>query len=427
MDKLFIRGAVIVDPLNEAASSLPDSDILVVDGRVEEVGRDLSDIDAEILEADGLCCAPGLVDMHVHLRDPGQTDKEDILSGCRAAAAGGVTSLACMPNTQPVCDSPDIISYILKKAQAADARVYPVAAVTHSLGGERMTDFAALKSAGAVAVSDDGRPVPTAGGMLDAMRLAAETGLPILSHCEEMSLTRGGIINEGEVSHTLGIPGIHPAAEEAATAREIALAAATGCPVHICHVSTKGSVELLRDARRRGVPVTGETAPHYFSLTDDLLKGRDADYRMNPPLRTPVDVRAVIEGLCDGTLSAIATDHAPHTPEDKADFLKAPNGSVGMETSLAAGITFLVREGHLSLNRLIQLMSAEPARLLGIPGGTLRKGVVADLVLFDPNERWTVDEKRLHGKSQNCPFKGMTLYGRVKYTLLGGRLVYTDQ
>ena len=264
MDKLFIRGAVIVDPLNEAASSLPDSDILVVDGRVEEVGRDLSDIDAEILEADGLCCAPGLVDMHVHLRDPGQTDKEDILSGCRAAAAGGVTSLACMPNTQPVCDSPDIISYILKKAQAADARVYPVAAVTHSLGGERMTDFAALKSAGAVAVSDDGRPVPTAGGMLDAMRLAAETGLPILSHCEEMSLTRGGIINEGEVSHTLGIPGIHPAAEEAATAREIALAAATGCPVHICHVSTKGSVELLRDARRRGVPVTVRPLPIIF-------------------------------------------------------------------------------------------------------------------------------------------------------------------
>ncbi|MCI8554443.1 MAG: dihydroorotase [Clostridiales bacterium] len=425
MDKLVIRGAVIIDPQQETISSEPN-DLLVIDGRVEAVGGPFPAEDKRILEAQGLCCAPGLVDMHVHLRDPGQTEKEDILSGCCAAAAGGVTSLACMPNTSPACDSPEILREILEKAKKASARVYPVAAITRSLAGEELTDFEQLKNGGAVALSDDGRPVSTAGRMMDAMRRAAAAGLPVLSHCEELSLTRGGIMNEGEVSRLLGVPGLHPAAEETATAREIALAAAVNCPVHICHVSTRGSVALLRDARRRGVPVTGETAPHYFSLTDELLRRRDADYRMNPPLRTPEDVEAVIEGLCDGTLSAIATDHAPHTLEDKADFLRAPNGSVGMETSLAVGITFLVRTGCLTLARLIRLMSSSPAELLGIPGGSLQRGAPADLVLFDPDEPWTVEPGRLHGKSQNCPFKGMKLYGRVKATLLEGQLVYTD-
>ena len=426
MKKLLIRGAVLVNPAREIQECGEPLDLLAVDGRIVAQGIGLPDEDAQVIEASGLCCAPGLVDMHVHLRDPGQTQKEDVESGCRAAAAGGVTSLACMPNTTPACDSPETIAYIVEKARSASARVYPVAAITHSLLGEEMTDFEALKAAGAVAVSDDGRPVPTAGQMEQAMIHASRLGLKVLSHCEELSLTRGGIMNEGEVSRRLQVPGLCRGAEEIATAREIALAAATGCPVHICHVSTQGSVALLRDARRRGVPVTGETAPHYFSLTDSLLEKRDADYRMNPPLRTRDDVLAVTEGLCDGTLSAIATDHAPHTPGDKADFLRAPNGAVGLETSLAVGITYLVKPGYLTLPQLMEKMSAQPAALLGIPGGSLIPGSPADLVLFDPEETWTVDPDRLHGKSRNTPFKGMTLTGRVKYTVLGGAVVYSD-
>lgn len=427
MKKLLIRGAVLVNPAREIQECGEPLDLLAVDGRIVAQGIGLPDEDAQVIEASGLCCAPGLVDMHVHLRDPGQTQREDVESGCRAAAAGGVTSLACMPNTTPTCDSPETIAYIVEKARSASARVYPVAAITHSLLGEEMTDFEALKAAGAVAVSDDGRPVPTAGQMEQAMIHAFRLGMKVLSHCEELSLTRGGIMNEGEVSRRLQVPGLCRGAEEIATAREIALAAATGCPVHICHVSTQGSVALLRDARRRGVPVTGETAPHYFSLTDSLLEKRDADYRMNPPLRTRDDVLAVIEGLCDGTLSAIATDHAPHTPGDKADFLRAPNGAVGLETSLAVGITYLVKPGYLTLPQLMEKMSAQPAALLGIPGGSLIPGSPADLVLFDPEETWTVDPDRLHGKSRNTPFKGMTLTGRVKYTVLGGAVVYSDR
>ncbi len=419
--KLWIRGARVIDPSRNIDAC---QDVFVSGGRIAALTPETDFSDADVLDGSGLVCAPGLVDMHVHLRDPGQTYKEDIETGCSAAAAGGVTSLACMPNTSPVLDNPAVIGDIVKRAASAKAHVYPVAAVTASLGGEKLNDFAALKAAGAIAVSDDGRPVPTAGQMMDAMKAAAALSMPVLSHCEDFSLTRGGIMNEGEVSHALQVPGIHRGAEDVATAREIAIAAATGLPVHICHVSTRGSVALLRDARRRGVPVTGETAPHYFLLTEETLRGRDADYRMNPPLRTQDDREAVIEGLCDGTLSAIATDHAPHSPEDKADFLRAPNGSIGMETSLAAGITALVATGRLDLPRLLWLMSTEPARLLGIPAGTLVPGAPADIVLFDPDEEWNVDPAKLHGKSRNTPFKGMTLRGRVRYTLLEGRLVY---
>lgn len=422
MKTWLIRGAKVVDP----SQNLEDTrDILIKDRKIQEIGTNIISENAEIIEANGLIAAPGLVDMHVHLRDPGQTHKETVQTGCQSAAAAGVTSLACMPNTSPACDSAAVVEEILRKAAAAKARVYPVAAISTSLEGRKLTDFAALQKAGAVALSDDGRPVPTAGMMAVAMERAARLGMPVLSHCEEITLVRGGIMHEGVVSEELGVPGIHRGAEEVATAREIALAAATGCPVHICHVSTAGSVALLRDARRRGVSVTGETAPHYFALTDECLRARDADYRMNPPLRTEADRQAVIEGLRDGTLQAIATDHAPHTPEEKADFLKAPNGAIGMETSLAAGLTYLVKPGHLSLMRLIETMSTWPAKLLHIPAGTLRPGAAADLVLFDPDKEWTVDVQKLHGKSRNCCFKGMTLTGQVLYTFLGGELVFS--
>ncbi len=423
MEHWLIRGAKVTDP-SQGWEEEP-FDLLVRDGIIADVGPSLS-ADARVIRADGCHLLPGLVDMHVHLRDPGQTYKEDIVSGCRAAAAGGVTSVACMPNTSPVCDCPEVVAEILDKAKGACARVYPVAAITASLDGLHLTDFPALKAAGAVAVSDDGRPVPTGGMMKTALEQGASAGLPVLSHSEDLSITAGGIMHEGAVSRKLGVPGIHPAAEEAATAREIALAAATGCPVHICHVSTKGSVALIRDARRRGVPVTGETAPHYIALTDAQLMSRDADYRMNPPLRSEQDVAAVLQGLQDGTLTVIATDHAPHAPEEKADFLSAPNGAVGLETSLAVGYTQLVETGLLSLLELTARMAWNPAKLLNLPGGTLRKGGPADLILFDPAVHWTVRPDKLHGKSRNTPFKGMELTGKVRLTMLDGRVVFTE-
>ena len=363
----------------------------------------------------------------MHLRDPGQTHKEDIFSGCVAAAAGGVTSVVCMPNTNPPVDDPSIVQSILEKSVRADAHVYPVGTITRGLQGQELTDFAILKKAGVCALSDDGKPVPTAGLMAAALKKAAAVGLPVLSHSEDRELAGNGIMHEGRVSVELGVPGIPAQAEEVAIAREIRLAAETGCPVHICHVSTAGSVALLREAKAKGIPVTAETAPHYFTLTHDALRTRDADYRMNPPLRTAADVRAVIHGLQDGTLSIIATDHAPHTAEEKADFNTAPNGSVGLETSLAVGITSLVVPGHLTLMQLLRCMSTAPAQLMGFKAGSLRTGMPADMVLFDPNEQWTVQPEQLRGKSHNTPFKGMTLTGKVKATILGGKIVYLEE
>lgn len=419
---ILLKRARIIDPSQNLDLV---GDLLVRDGLVAALGEDLFDEAGtadEIIDCAGLVAAPGLVDMHVHLRDPGQTQKEDVFTACRAAAAGGVTSLLAMPNTTPPLDSPELIRALLRKAETADAAVYPAACVTKGLMGEETTDFAALREAGAVALSDDGQPVRSAACLLEALKQAPGLGLTVAAHCEEKSLAVGGLLNEGKVSRELGVKGIPNAAEDCGTAREIAAAASIGAPVHICHVSTKGSVELIRDAKRRGVKVTAETCPHYLLLTEEALRSRDADYRMNPPLRTEEDRQAVIEGLRDGTLDAISTDHAPHTPEEKADFLTAPNGSIGMETSLAAVLTAL--DGVLTLSQIVEKMSCAPARILGIPGGSLEPGSRADIVLFDPQLSWTVDPDRLHGKSRNTPFKGMALRGRVVTTIFHGRKVY---
>lgn len=421
MKNYLVRGARVIDPSSGFDGT---ADVLVKNGVIEAVGENLPLDDAVVIEASGLVLSPGLVDLHVHLRDPGQTHKEDVYSGCKAAAAGGVTSVFAMPNTTPALDSPEVIAELLKKAEIADAHVYPVGAVTKGLKGEELTDIPALKAAGAAAFSDDGRPILTADQTERALRAAHDAGGLLMAHCEELSLVRGGLMNEGVVSRELGVPGVTRSAEEVGTAREIALAAQTGCPVHICHVSTAYSVQMIRDAQKNGIKVTGETAPHYIALTDEMLRTKDADYRMSPPLRTKDDQEALIKGLQDGTLCAIATDHAPHTPEEKAVFDKAPNGSIGMETSLSACLTWLVHAGHLSLMELLCAMSTAPARLAGIPAGTLSVGAPADIVLFDPDEEWTVDVEKLHGRSKNCPFKGMTLKGRVKKTFCGGRLVY---
>lgn len=417
--RLLIQNARIIDPSQNLDQV---GDLLLEEGRIAQIGRELSQEGAQVIDARGLVAAPGLVDMHVHLRDPGLTYKEDLYSGCHAAAAGGVTSLLAMPNTKPAMDSPETVRDLLERAQTAGAAVYTAACVTKDLGGEELTDLKALKEAGAIALSDDGRPVVNTRRLLEALEQAPALGLVVTAHCEDLYLAAGGLMNEGEVSRRLGVPGIPAAAEDCGTAREIAAAASIGAPIHICHVSTKDSVELIRDAKARGVRVTAETCPHYLLLTDKALESKDADYRMNPPLRGEEDRLALIQALKDGTIDAISTDHAPHSPEEKGDFLKAPNGSIGMETSLAATLTAL--KGVLTLPEILAKMSWNPARILNIPAGTLRTGANADVVLFDPEKKWVVDPEKLHGKSKNTPFKGMTLQGKVAMTIFRGRVVY---
>ncbi len=417
--RLLLQNVRLIDP-SQGLDQV--GDLLLEDGKVAQIGKGLSCEDGETIDGTGLTAAPGLVDMHVHLRDPGLTYKEDVYSGCRAAAAGGVTSLLAMPNTKPAMDTPETVRLLLERAKTADAAVYTAACITKDLKGETLADLAGLREAGAIALSDDGRPVVNTRCLLEALEQAPGLGMVVTAHCEDLYLASGGLMHEGAVSRKLGVPGIPAAAEDCGTAREIAAAASIGASIHICHVSTKGSVELIRDAKARGVKVTAETCPHYLLLTDGALESRDADYRMNPPLREEKDRLALIQGLKDGTLDAIATDHAPHSPEEKSDFLKAPNGSIGMETSLAASLTAL--EGHLSLPEILQKMSWNPARILNIPAGTLQVGAPADVVLFDPEKRWTVDENALHGKSRNTPFKGMTLKGKVAMTIFHGRVVY---
>lgn len=416
---ILLKGARIIDPSQGLDGP---GDILIEGETIAKTAESIEPDGCEVVDCRGLVAAPGFVDMHVHLRDPGQTHKEDVYSACRAAAAGGVTSLLAMPNTTPPMDDPKLVAELLERAKTADAHVYTAACVTKGMKGQECTDMEALWEAGAIAVSDDGRPVGSTRCLLEGLAKAKELGLVFTAHCEDLDLAEGGKMNLGPVSERLGVPGIPSAAEDCGVAREIAAAASIGAPVHICHVSTRGSVELIRDAKRRGVHVTAETCPHYLLLTDEALVSRDADYRMNPPLGSEADRLALIEALADGTLDAISTDHAPHTPQEKADFEKAPNGSIGMETSFAAAWTVL--RDRIGLYEAVSLMSTAPAKILGIPAGTLRMGARADIALLDPEEAWTVDPARLHGKSRNTPLKGMELTGRVRATYLNGKKVF---
>ena len=418
---LLIKNTRVIDPSQNIDKI---ADILVEDGKIKAIGN-FENAD-KIIDGTGLVSAPGLVDIHVHLRDPGQTHKEDIITGCNAAAAGGVTSLLAMPNTNPTIDNKETVKYVLDKAENANSRVYVAASITKGLKSEEATDLQELKDAGAIALSDDGRPVEDTAMLISAMKKAPQLGMSVVAHCENLTLADGGIINKGEVSRELGVKGIPGSAEDCGTLREITVAEVLNVPVHICHVSTKTSVELIRDAKARGVKVTAETGPHYFSLTEKELLKRDADYRMNPPLRTEEDMLEIIKGLQDGTLDAIATDHAPHSLEEKADFEKAPNGSIGMETSLSVGLTYLVKTGKITINQLIEKMSTNPAKIIGIEAGTLAEGKNADIVVFDPEESYVVDIEKLHGKSKNTPFKNLTLQGKVKYTILGGKVVFEN-
>lgn len=421
---LLLKNGFVVDPVNDFEGT---ADILIDKGRIVSCAPKINDAAIKEIDCSGLTVIPGLCDMHVHLRDPGQTHKEDILTGCEAAAAGGVTAVACMPNTTPPVDNAETVRYILNKARKAKAKVYPIGCITKGLNGEELCNYEELRSAGCVAVSDDGKPVRNARLMARAMVKAHYAGLRVISHCEDPDIIEGGIMNSGAVSKELGVKGMHRMSEDTQTAREIVIAGDLEMPIHIAHVSTATSMRLVRLGARYGAMVTSETCPHYFTLTDEKLRLRDADYRMNPPLRTEDDVAAITEAVCDGTIDCIVTDHAPHTAEEKSDFETAPNGVIGLETSLAVTLTQLYHPGKLSMRQIVRLMCLNPRKILNLPGGGFGAGEPADIAIFDPNEEWVVEPEKLHSKSKNTCFKGMKLKGRVKMTIMDGNIVYEDK
>jgi dihydroorotase len=419
MASLLIKNIRAVDAKNDFMT-----DVLISDGKIAELDKNIRHGAENIIDGTDLVLMPSLFDMHVHLRDPGQTHKEDVLTGCAAALAGGVTGVLAMPNTIPPCDNAETIRYVREKSADTGVDVYPVGCITGKMNGEGLCDYEAFKAEGCLCISDDGKPVENAEQMREALELSNSNGLLVASHCEDLTIIRGGKMNKGEVSERLGVPGMDRASEDYITAREMILAASVGARIHICHVSTEGSAAMIRFAKSRGVRVTCETAPHYFMLTDELLEKRDADYRMNPPLRTKEDVKAIIAALKDGTIDCIITDHAPHTAEEKADFLSAPNGVVGLETSLAATLTALYHTGEITLNKVVELMCVNPRRILGLEIPAIQVGKTADLVIADINRKWTVEPEKLHSKSHNSVFKGMTLNGKPLVTISKGEIRY---
>lgn len=424
--KTLIRQGRLVDP---AAGIGGVMDILIEDGKIAVIGSTILDPEAEVIDARGMVVCAGLVDMHVHLREPGFEYKETIETGTAAAAQGGFTAVACMPNTRPAADSPEQLDYVLKKAsQACGVRVFPIGAVTRGQKGEELTDFEALKQAGAVALSDDGVPVQNANLVRDALICAHRHGLTVLSHCEDADMVKNYALNEGKVSRQLRLPGRPAIAEELQVTRDAMLAEETGGAVHICHVSTAKSVNIIRRYKRRGVAITCETCPQYFTLTEDEVLRQGSMARVNPPLRTKADVEGIIAGLKDGTIDAIVTDHAPHSAEEKARPLpEAPSGMVGLETSLALTLTALYHTGQMSLSDILRKMTVNPSCILRTNTGRLALGGEADLTLFDPDEEWTIDPADFRSKGRNTPFAGRRVKGRVKYTIVGGKIIYQDR
>ena len=424
--KLLIRQGRLVDPVGGIGGVM---DVLLEDGRVAVIGSDVHEPDAQVIDARGMIVCAGLVDMHVHLREPGFEYKETIETGAAAAARGGFTSIACMPNTRPATDSPEQLDYIRQKAaQACGVHVWPIGAVTVGESGQELTDFEALKAAGAVALSDDGVPVQNANLMRDGLILAHRQQLTVLSHCEDADMVKNYAVNEGRISRQRRLPGRPAIAEELMVARDAMLAEETGGAVHICHISTAKSVALVRRYKRKGVQITCETCPQYFSLTEDEILTQGSLARVNPPLRTRSDVEAIIEGLKDGTIDAIATDHAPHSAEEKAKPLtEAPSGMVGLETALAVTLTYLYHTGEMNLSDILRKMTINPACILRLPTkGRLSIGADGDMVIFDPDEEWVVEPSQFASRGRNTPFGGKTLKGKVKYTIVGGRVVYRE-
>lgn len=423
---LLIKGGRVIDPSQGIDDTL---DVVVVDGKVKEIGKGLSaPAGSETIDASGKYVVPGLIDMHVHLRDPGLEYKEDIISGTRAAVAGGFTSVACMPNSKPAIDNKAVASYIINKAKAEGfCNVFPVGTITQGMHGDRLAEMGELKESGCVAVSDDGKPVTNSELMRRALEYAAGIGILVISHAEELELVGEGVMNEGFTSTELGLKGIPRVAEDIATARETMLAEYTGTPIHIAHVSTKGSVQIIREAKARGVKVTCETAPHYFTLTDDAVRGYNTNAKMNPPLREADDLAAIKAGLKDGTIDAIATDHAPHHVDEKdVEFNEAMNGIIGLETSLPLSLS-LVQQGVLTLQQLVEKMSCKPSTILGLDRGTLKVGSVADITVIDPVKSWTVESGKLASKSKNSPWLGETMTGAASVTVVAGKVVFSGR
>ena len=402
-------------------------DIRIADGKIEKIAETIAPEKGEaVIDAAGLHVFPGLIDMHVHLREPGFEYKEDIESGSRAAVKGGFTQVCCMPNTQPVADNKVVISYIRHRGEEAGlCKIRPIGAITKGENGEQLADIGEMKKAGAVALSDDGKAVASSRLMRLAMEYASGFGMKCLCHCEDKELADGGVVNEGYNSTLAGLKGIPRAAEDVSIARELCLAESLGVPVHICHVSTYSGVRLIRDAKRAGVKVTAETCPHYFAATDDLITGFDTNTKVNPPIREERDRVAIIEGLKDGTLDAIVTDHAPHHANDKdVEYNLAAFGISGIETSFAFAITYLYKAGALTLSEIADKMSRNPSDILNLGGGKIEAGGAADLTIADLNEEFVVDSAKFVSKGKNTPFNGRRLSGVVKYTLVDGDVKY---
>ncbi len=423
MNSILIKNGHVVDPKNNIDEK---RDILINNGIIAKVGNNIEAGSAQVIDAEGKIVAPGLIDLHVHFREPGYEYKEDIESGSRAAAHGGVTTVVCMPNTNPPIDNPALVRYVIERGKEVGlTNVLTTACITKGQQSKELSEIGELKNAGAVAISDDGRPVLSPSLMRRALEYAKMFDIPVMSHSEDLDLVDGGSMNEGFMSTYLGLRGIPKCAESVAISRDVLIAEEVRGRLHVCHVSTRNSIDAIRQAKKRGANITCETAPHYFSLTEKAVDGFNTNAKMNPPLRDEDDVNAVIEGLIDGTIDAIATDHAPHDRDEKEiEFELAMNGIVGLETSLALGYTNLVKTGKLTLSRLIEKMSAVPADIINIDKGSLGEGKVADIVIFDIKNEYTVDVKEFASKNNNCPYDGMKLYGRVEKTILGGKIVF---
>ena len=422
MTDLLIKNGRILDPANRRDET---ADLLIQNGRIACIEPDLAIKGVETIDASGKIVSPGLVDMHVHLRDPGFPKKETIQTGCRAAAAGGFTSVACLPNTDPPIDSPEIVQYIAQRAKHADARVYPIACATKKMQGEKLADTDALLNAGAIGFSDDGLPIESTALMRELLARAEARGFAVYPHAEVFALTRGGHMHKGAVSCELGLKGMPAEGEAGMVERDIDLVRQTGGRLHILHISVKRAVKLVRRAKAEGLPVTCEASPHHIALTDEDVRILGTAGKMSPPLRSKEDRDAVIQGLQDGSIDALATDHAPHTTQEKLRaFADAPNGIVGLETAVGVLLTHLVHTGLLSLSDVIAKLTAEPAHILGIEGGSLSEGKPADIAVIDPDLEWIANANLFKSKSRNTPFHGWTLKGRAVMTVLGGRVTY---
>ena len=403
-------------------------DIYVEDGVIKEKAEGIKKNADKVIDAEGCYVMPGLIDLHVHFRDPGFTYKEDIETGSRAAAKGGFTTVCCMPNTKPAVDNEDTVKYIVDKSREVGlANVLPVGAVTMQMAGKETTNIEKLKEAGICAISEDGKSVMNSGVYRKAMKEAARLNVPVMAHCEDINLVEGGVINLGDKSDELGVKGISNAVEDVIAMRDIMLARETGATLHLCHCSTKDSVEMLRRAKAEGIKVTAEVCPHHFSMCSDDITGNDSNFKMNPPLRSREDMETLIKGLSDDIMDVISTDHAPHSAEEKAkDLEHAPFGIVGLETSVALTLTNLVKKGYITPLQMAAKMSYNPAQVLGSDRGTLNEGAVADITIINPDKEYTIDVNTFESKGKNTPFDGYKVLGEVEYTILGGKVVYGE-